>query len=405
MDYEHAPTMKRLQHDIRTWLRNHVIAPSALALVCASTAVALALRSGSGVALASGLLAGVSVAVILLLISWRQTSRYVLSLGDDARDAGVWIMRHAFGKVGDDSPVLKLFPWVRDPQELGGPASRLIREWLEKKGAGAESAAMDQDLAMDLEMAKEFQMSLMNRPHPDVPAVHTEGRLRLQFHHRYKPAMAIGGDFFQITPVSNDCAGIFIADVVGHGIRSALLTGVLRALILNLQPMARNASFYLKEMNRHFFEILRAFSQPVFTTAYYWVADTTARVANFACAGHPAPLLINRDKARVTRLVSPLPHGAALGLLDDQEYPGETVRLIDGNTFVFYTDGVFECRNHDGEEFGMVRLEKVIQANVYKDSPQILDAIMEALEAFAAGAPQEDDICLVAVDVTTTARA
>lgn len=397
--------MKRLRHDVGNWLRWHAVAPSALALGCALTALVLAVYSGRGVALTGLLLAGVVLAVILLALSWWRTSRYVLSLGKEARDAGMFAMRHAFGRVKDDDPILKEFPWVRDPQEQGGRASELIRAWLEKTSAEAASSAPDQELAMDLEMAKEFQMSLVNRPYPEVPTVHVEGRLRLEFHHRYKPAMAIGGDFFQITPISNDCAGIFIADVVGHGVRSALLTGVLRALILNLQPIARNASFYLKEMNRQFSEILKAFHTPVFTTAFYWVADTTARVANFACAGHPAPLLVNRDKARVSRLNAPLPHGAALGLLDDQEYPGETVRLIDGNTFIFYTDGVFECRNGAGEEFGIARLEKVIQANVYKDGPQILDAIIDALETFAAGAPQEDDICLVAVDVTTKSRA
>lgn len=398
--------MKQLRKDVKNWMIWHMLAPSLIALVASGTALVLADRAGSGIELTAALTAAVIVAVILVAVSWSRSARYVLSLQGDAEEAGIWIMRHAFGRAKPGDPVLQEFPWVRDPQQKGGRVSQIISAWVaEVDAVSTEPPRMpSEELELDLAMAREFQMSLINRPHPEVPAVHTEGRLRLEFHHRYKPAMAVGGDFFQITPISNDCAGIFIADVVGHGIRSALLTGVLRALILHLQPAARNASYYLKEMNRQFSEILQAFSNPVFTTAYYWVADTTARIANYACAGHPAPFMINRDKSRVTRLISPPPPGAALGLLADQDYPGETVRLVDGNAFIFHTDGVFERRNAAGEEFGMTRLEKVIQANIYKETPFILDAIMEALDAFAGGSHQEDDICMVAVDVTSKAR-
>ena len=84
--------------------------------------------------------------------------------------------------------------------------------------------------------------------------------------------------------------------------------------------------------------------------------------------------------------------------------PGETVRLQDGQTFLFFTDGAFECTNPKGEEFGLVRMEKILQANVYKSTPEILNAIGLAIEEFTRGVPLEDDLCLLAVDVTTKPR-
>lgn len=393
------------QQNIRRWTLLYVVTPSVVAVLSATGCVAAFAIADIHPGLLAGPMAALLISLGLLIHAWRSSSNYVLSLSDDMTDAGFYAMHRAFGEAQDDDPVLETHPWVRDEREAKSPAARALKLWLDERGDNKTGDASDAaSLEYDLAMAREFQHSLMNRPLPEVPAVHMEGRLRLEFHHCYRPAQAVGGDFFQVTPIDNDCAGIFIADVVGHSIRSALLTGVLRSLILQLQPSARNASFYMKEMNRQFAEMLQPLPDPIFATAFYWVADTTSRIATYACAGHPPPYLITRDRARVARLPIPTQKGAALGLLPDQEYPGETVRLVDGNTFMFFTDGVFECRNEQGEEFGFTRLEKVLQANLYKKSPEILEAVMQALTDFSCEASQEDDICLVAVDVTTKRR-
>jgi serine phosphatase RsbU (regulator of sigma subunit) len=390
--------------DVRKWTLIHLVLPALVAVLSAAAAIAAFIVADIHTGILAGPVAALLVALGLLVQSWRQSAHYVRSLTDDVSDAGFYAMHRVFAALDDDDPLLEAYPWLRDNREANSPAARALQAHFDRHPSGADKSIDTHSLEYDLAMAREFQHSLMNRPLPEVPAVHMEGRLRLEFHYCYKPAQAIGGDFFQVTPIDNDCAGVFIADVVGHSIRSALLTGVLRSLILQLQPSARNASFYMKEMNRQFAEILQPLPDPVFATAFYWVADTTSRIATYACAGHPPPYLLTRDRARVARLPIPTLKGAALGLLSDQEYPGETVRLVDGNTFVFFTDGVFECRNEEGEEFGFARLEKILNANLYKKSPEILGAVMQALAEFSGDIQQEDDICLVAVDVTTKRR-
>lgn len=400
---------------MRSWFIWHVLTPSIMAIIAGAIALIVLLRSnalgrGEGdflsIFLVGLLVLSLLISLPMLYLSWSRTSKYVLSLTDDATEAGIWMMKTAFGNLPDEDPIVHEFPWVRGPLTSTGLAGKRIGEWLDKIRADAlaQSTAMSNELARDMELAQEFQLAMLNRPYPEVPAVHIEGRLRLEFHHRYKPTMAVGGDFFDIIPIGNDCAGVFVTDVMGHGVRSALITAILRALISELQPQARNASHFLKEINREFADILAVLPAPLFASAFYLVADTTSRIATYACAGHPPPFQIHRDRARVSRLTNPQPRGAALGLIEQENYPGETVRLLDGHTFIFFTDGVYECANPKGEEFGLARMEKVIQSNIYKTTPEILDALMQSIESFVKGAPLEDDVCLVAVDVTTKPR-
>jgi serine phosphatase RsbU (regulator of sigma subunit) len=346
------------------------------------------------------------ISLLLLITSWIQSARYVLTLSEDSSAVGLWLMRTAFGKVQDSDPVVNDFPWVRGSAVSQNPAVQAASEWMERWRSDiiAQSARLADDVSKDMVLATEFQQAMLNRPYPEVPAVHIEGRLRLEFHHRYNPALAIGGDFFDIMPIGNDCAGIFVADVMGHGVRSALITAILRALLSESQNQARNAAHFLKEINREFAEILTVMPAPIFASAFYLVADTTSRIATYACAGHPPPFQLHRDRARVSRLTNPQPKGAALGLIPHENYTGETVRLLDGNTFIFFTDGVYESSNPDGEEYGLARMEKVIQANIYKTTAEILDALTQSINTFVRGEPLADDLCLVAVDVTTTLR-
>jgi serine phosphatase RsbU (regulator of sigma subunit) len=404
--------MNSFQRSTKNWLIWHVVYPSALAVAaCAISLVVLVRVRGVwadawAVGLTLFLAAGLVASLVALVMSWRRSARYVLSLNDDASAVGLWLMRRAFGKLPDDHPVLNEFPWARGDLTHGGLAVARASEWMEQwRGSVlAQSAAVSEELARDMDLAKDFQQALLNRPYPEVPAVHIEGRLRLEFHHRYQPTMAVGGDFFDIIPIGNDCAGIFMTDVMGHGVRSALITAILRALILELQPQARNAPHFMKEINREFAEILNALPTAFFASAFYMVADTTSRIATFACAGHPPPFHLHRDRARVSRLPVPQPKGAALGLIGNEHYPGENVRLFDGHTFIFFTDGVYECTNPEGEEYGLARMEKVFQSHIYKSTPEILDALIQSITTFVRGEPLADDVCLVAVDVTTKTK-
>jgi sigma-B regulation protein RsbU (phosphoserine phosphatase) len=188
---------------------------------------------------------------------------------------------------------------------------------------------------------------------------------------------------------------VFIADVMGHGTRSALITSMIRSLISELYPQGRNAAHFLKELNKNFCDMLKNLPNPVFASAAFFVADTTSRVATYSLAGHPPPFHLHRSVGRVTRMERTKPRGGALGLVPEEEFGGETVRLTDGDVFVFFTDGAYEAANKDGEEFGMARFEKALHSHIYEDPSVLLKKVLQDIRRFAGEEPVADDICLV----------
>ena len=265
----------------------------------------------------------------------------------------------------------------------------------------SEAHEKSQEVHKDLDLAREFQMAYLNRPYPKVPERHVEGRLRLGFHHHYQPASALGGDFFDVVKLANDCAGVVIADVMGHGTRSALVTSMLRTLIGDLTTQGRNAQHFMTEMNRQFCDMIAGVPSPQFASAFYLVADTTSRMATYTTAGHPAPFHLRRSVGRISRLESPQPRGAALGLVPGEDYTGGYFRLVSGDVFLFFTDGIFEAANAEGEEFGAAEMEQVLRRVMYKPLDQLIDGLIEELNHFVAEETIADDICVVAMEVTT----
>lgn len=305
--------------------------------------------------------------------------------------AGQWAMNRV-GEVSDGDPALHLA--VQD---------RLER-WLsqiQRPAAHIKESQISEEIRADLELARDFQLAYLNRPYPQIPETHFEGRLRLEFDHIYEPATALGGDFFDIMPLATDTAGVFVADVMGHGARSALITAMLRTVLRDLKSQGRNARHYITEVNKAMCEMMCGFPQPLFASAFYFVPDTTSRVATFTTAGHPAPYHINRNTGRLTRLRVPAPHGAALGLMPKEEYTGGHVRLIDNDAYVFFTDGTYEAANADGEEYGLARMEETIRKCMYKDIRTIVKTLNQSIRQFAGDTPLADDICIVAVGVTS----
>lgn len=315
-------------------------------------------------------------------------------------EAGDWILRTALGRPSllapDSSQANATTPGVT-------PLQKDLQKWLHRllQDLQDEYASQTDEMQRDLSLARDFQLAYIDRVYPRVPAVHVEGRLRLEFYHRYEPALALGGDFYNILTLGQDCAGVFVSDVMGHGTRSALITAIIRTLIDDLEPQGRNARHFLTEMNRLFCGLLKSVPNPLFASAFYFVADTTARVATYSSAGHPAPFHVRRSVGRVLRMEVPMPRGAALGMIPDEKYTGGYCRLIDGDLFLFFTDGVYEANNTHGEEFGIARMEEVLRKLMYKTAQEIVDGLMDAIANFVSYEPIMDDICIVAVEVTT----
>ena len=286
-------------------------------------------------------------------------------------------------------------------QDFIAMAVRVLRyhEQLEE-----EIAFKTAEMQRDLQFAREFQEALMPRDYPQVPSENCGDPLTLNFHHVYMPASSVGGDFFDVLKLGDHRAGVFIADVMGHGARSALVTAILRTLLQDLSAQADNPAKFLELMNRHFYDLVEQSKQVIFVSAFYLIVDTEKAMVTYASAGHPSPLVAERRKGTVHPLIQDLHDNSALGLFRESQYTSFTSFTAKGDVFLLYTDGIIEATNVNDEEFGLARLSSTLKENLNRDVTGLTQSVIEAVNHFTGTRALADDICLMAVEVAASSR-
>ena len=257
----------------------------------------------------------------------------------------------------------------------------------------------NEQMETDLRMATELQQALMPNAYPSFPS-ESKGVTALRFYHRYLPASMMGGDFFHIARLSDDTAGICICDVMGHGVRAALITAMLRALIETHATEVADPGRFLTELNNEFTRIMKQTGTLVFATVLYCVINIKERSARFARAGHPAPLRVRRTAGEVQMVASGEgSSGPAMGLIPNAPFNTTQAELAPGDFLLFFTDGVVEVENKAGSDFGIEGLRQSIRSNLDQPTESLLEAIISDVYKFADSTVLIDDACLVAAEL------
>jgi serine phosphatase RsbU (regulator of sigma subunit) len=263
----------------------------------------------------------------------------------------------------------------------------------------AELREKNAQLESDFNMAREIQQIFLPDQYPTFPRSVAPEDSALKFSHRYIPAQAVGGDFFDIFAITDSTAGVFVCDVMGHGMRAALITAIMRGLIEELMPVAADAGKFLTEINRSLRAILRRTREPFLATAFYAVADATAGELRFANAGHPSPFRLQRDKQEVRPLKDyDARHGPALGLFEKTDYPTCGCPFAVNDFIFLFTDGVYEVTNAQGEEFGQERLLQAVRKRINTPPEQLFSELLAEVQQFSGSQEFEDVVCLVGVE-------
>ena len=257
-----------------------------------------------------------------------------------------------------------------------------------------------QQIAADLLLSRELQQALLPEQYPAFPSATAPGDSVLRFHPLYQSYGIVGGDFFHVQPLSDACAAVFMADVMGHGIRSALVTAMLRALLEELAPRSGSPGELLSLLNRKLANLLsRTGRNVVYATALYMMLDTRTRTLSYATAGHPCPLRISRREGRAQWLEHP-DAGTLLGFFEDLEYSTEAGEWLPGDSLLLFTDGIFEVENPRGEMFGVPGMLRVITENLSRPTPEILETLRQTALEHSARHQFDDDVSLLAIDFT-----
>jgi sigma-B regulation protein RsbU (phosphoserine phosphatase) len=263
----------------------------------------------------------------------------------------------------------------------------------------AELEARNVQLEADLRMAREVQLALLPRDYPSVSDYGRSGFSTLTFAHCYRPAAAVGGDFFDIFPLSQNRAGVFICDVMGHGLRAALVTAIIRTLLEELRAVMQNAGRFLSALNLRLRSILERVDEPFIATAFYMIADTVKKEVQFANAGHPAPVRLRRPTATVDLLVPETGRpGPGLGLFDEINYATSRCALEQNDCILLFTDGLYEVDSPAGKQFGLNSVIESLHSHAGLPARKLFDTLLAEACAFSEKSEFDDDVCIVAVE-------
>jgi len=284
----------------------------------------------------------------------------------------------------------------------------MVRNITERKQAQVRLTQLSSELTMknremeeDLRLAHEVQLALLSQNYPKYYPRHAPPeQSTLHFFHRYIPTSTLAGDFFEILPITDDTAGVLIYDVMGHGVRTSLITAYVHGLIGELMPLSSNPGAFITRLNIGLSAITNQFYIGMFATAFYCVVDIKNSLLQCTNAGHPAPCILQRDTNAVTMIHNgekrPDP---PLGLFNDLEYTTFQIPIRYNDIILFYTDGIYEVEDKNQKIFGPDRLLETIKSQLHKPPEEMLDGILGEINQYAGTREFRDDVCMVAMHV------
>ncbi|MDQ7779648.1 MAG: SpoIIE family protein phosphatase [Planctomycetota bacterium] len=250
-----------------------------------------------------------------------------------------------------------------------------------------QSALETKALEHELNIATEIQQNLLPKRLPKIAGY--------DIFATYKPSKEVGGDYFDFIQIDEDNLGIIVADVSGKGIPGSMVMTMARSLIRMEAERNLSTSDTLIKVNRI---LARDIRRGMFVTCIYMILNARNKTLLVSSAGHN-PMVLWRQATNKHELINP--SGIALGFdkgpLFERNIKQLLVELNDGDRFLAYTDGVVESMSPESEEFGEDKFYEMITQFARKESSDLINTIVEAVELHQGKAPQHDDITIVTV--------
>jgi phosphoserine phosphatase RsbU/P len=240
-------------------------------------------------------------------------------------------------------------------------------------------------LNREIEIAREVQERLFPQRLPEIAGLDYFGRCRT--------ALGVGGDYYDFLALPDGKLGVALGDVSGKGIAAALTMASLQAsLRADAMRAGNDLAGLITRVNAMLYD---ASTEDRYATLFYAQYDPATHRLSYVNAGHCPPILLRNGAKHgaVERLDQA--GGTVVGLLPECAYQQAEVSLARGDLLIIYTDGFSEAMNPDLAEWGEQRLTEAITACNGFSARDSITRIMQAADAFAAGAPQSDDMTLV----------
>ncbi len=251
----------------------------------------------------------------------------------------------------------------------------------------AEAKAEEERISAELGIAAEIQEGSLPRKFPAFP-----DRNEFSLYATMHPAKEVGGDFYDFFLIDDDHLALVIADVSGKGIPAALFMMASRITIANTAELGTlDPGEILAKVN-----VRMTANNPaeMFVSVWLGILEISTGILRAANGGHEYPLVrsgsgryeIYKDK-----------HGLVLGAMNRTKYKSYEIQLMPGDSLFVYTDGVTEAADPQNVLFGMDRLTEAVNDDPARDPEQLCEHLKKSIDEFAAGAPQADDITMLAL--------
>ena len=251
-------------------------------------------------------------------------------------------------------------------------------------------ATRDRELLLqvrnDLSTAARIQQAILPQSFPPFPH-----RTEFDVFAQMVPAKEVGGDFYDFFFLDNDRLAFVIGDVSGKGVPAAIYMAVSRTLLKAVATQVVNPGETLRRINTM---LIPEGSGRMFVTVFYGILNTRTGDMQFSYGGQPPPY-IKRGNGSVEPITQE--GGFLLGMVEGMEYDSHKIVLRPGDTVLLYTDGVTEAMTADGQLYGEERLVDALQQCDGAAPKEMLDSLQTKLADFAGGAPQADDITMLAL--------
>lgn len=295
---------------------------------------------------------------------------------------------NAANEMGSGNLEVEL-PYVLSRDEVGrlSEAFRSMRDSLRGYIRQlTETTAAKEKIESELKIARDIQMSILPKIFPAFP-----DRREFDIFALIEPAKEVGGDFYDFFQMDDTHLCFVIADVSGKGVPASLFMAVTKTLIKATAKDGITPDRILMKVND---ELSRGNDVNMFVTIFCGILDTSTGEVCYANGGHNPPMVIRKDGS-----ISPISitGGLVIGAFEGMPYTLDRLVLGPGDILFMYTDGVTEAMNEKEEMFSDRRLEHGLASLHAASIQQIISVIMESIVIFTGGAPQSDDITMMAI--------
>jgi len=238
----------------------------------------------------------------------------------------------------------------------------------------------------DLNLATRIQQSIVPRTFPAFP-----DRKEFDVYAEMITAKEVGGDFYDFFLLDDQHLALVVGDVSGKGVPAAIFMAMSRTLLRAVANQLRDPGECLIRVNDLLIPENKA---SMFVTLFYGVLNTSTGELVYCNGGHHPPCRVRPDGT--TELLEMI-GGPFVGLLPDIVFESNTVEIKPGEKLFLYTDGVVEANDKEMNLFGDDRMVDHLKTNAGESLQHIIKSMLDGLESFAQGAPQADDITMLAL--------